>query len=110
MYAKIAGTQFENVDKFVTMAIKEMEATHGLPRQRIESGKTHDGRPYFINEYPATKSYTQWERVAYVQLPKAVAYVVLSSRDEASYHKDAPALSEVLKNFVYLDPRSDKKQ
>src|SRR5205085_12595359 len=27
----------------------------------IASGKTHDGYNYFINEYPATKNYSQWE-------------------------------------------------
>ena len=69
-----------------------------------------DGQPYFINEYPATKSYSQWERVAYIQLPKAVAYIVLSSRDEASYRKYAPALREVLKTFVYLQPKIEGKQ
>ena len=110
MYAKIASTQYEDIDKFVAIAIKEMKDRHGLPKQKIESGKTGDGKPYFINEYPATKNYSQWERVAYIQLPHAVAYVVLSSRDEPSYRKDAPALTEVLKTFVYLEPKSDRGQ
>lgn len=110
MYAKIAGTKFEDVNAFVASAIKEMEKTHGKPKEKIVSGKTADGHAYFINEYPATKNYSQWERVAYVQLPKAVAYIVLSSRDEASYHKDAPALQEVLKTFVYLEPKTEKKE
>jgi hypothetical protein len=109
MYAKIASTQFEDVNAFVAMAIKDMKAKHGTPKEKIASGKTTDGRDYFINEYPATKTYSQWERVAYVQLPKAVAYVVLSSQDEASYQKDAPALQEVLKTFVYLEPKSENK-
>jgi len=106
MYAKIASTQFEDVNAFVAMAIKEMQERHGKPKEKVASGKTHDGHDYFINEYPATKSYSQWERVAYVQLPRAVAYIVLSSRDEASYRKDSPALQEVLKTFVYLEPKS----
>jgi hypothetical protein len=89
------------------VAIKEMKKTHGTPKQKISSGKTRDGRPYFINEYPATKTYAQWERVAYVQLPKAVAYVVLSSRDEASYRKDNPALQEALKSFAYVKVEGD---
>src|SRR6266700_1133385 len=110
MYAKIAGTQFEDVNAFVAMAIKEMQKTHGKPKEKIASGKTRDGHDYFINEYPATKSYSQWERVAYVQLPRAVTYIVLSSRDEASYHKDSSALQEVLKTFVYLEPKSVQEQ
>lgn len=105
IYAKIASTQYEDVNAFVSTAIKEMKKTHGIPKERIESGETGDGQSFFINEYPATKTYSQWERVAYVQLPKAVAYIVLSSRDEASYRKDFPALREVLKSFHYLEPR-----
>ena len=110
MYAKIASTQFEDVNAFVAMAIKEMQERHGKPKEKVASGKTHDGHDYFINEYPATKSYSQWERVAYVQLPRAVAYIVLSSRDQSSYRKDSPALQEVLKTFVYLEPKSVQKQ
>ena len=107
MYAKVASTEFEDVNAFVASAIKGMREKHGLPKEKIESGKTKDGRPYFINEYPATKSYSQWERVAYVQLPHAVAYIVLSSRDQASYRKDALALTEAVKSIFYLDVKAD---
>jgi hypothetical protein len=109
MYAKIASTQFEDVNAFVAAAIKDMMKKHGAPKEKIASGKTKDGHDYFINEYPATKSYSQWERVAYVQLPRAVAYIVLSSQDEASYRKDTPALQEVLKTLVYLEPKAESK-
>lgn len=107
MYAKIASTQYENAEKFVAASIKDMEKMHGKPKEKIDKGKTGDGQSFFINEYPATKTYSQWERVAYVQLPRAVAYIVLSSRDEASYRKDAPALREVLRTFAYLEPKKD---
>ena len=110
MYAKIASTQFEDVNAFVATAIKEMQKVHGKPKEKIASGKTHDGHDYFINEYPATKTYSQWERVAYVQLPKAVAYIVLTSRDEQNYRKDSGALQEVLRTFVYLEPKSAQEQ
>ncbi len=109
MYAKIASTQFEDVSAFVAAAIKDMEKTHGKPKEKIDKGKTGDGQSFFINEYPATKTYSQWERVAYIQLPKAVAYIVLSSRDEASYRKDASALREVLKTFAYLEAKVGDK-
>ena len=92
------------------MAIKEMQKTHDKPKDKIASGKTRDGHDYFINEYSATKSYSQWERVAYIQLPHAVAYIVLSSRDKANYRKDSPALQEVLKTFVCLEPKSVQEQ
>ena len=110
MYAKIAGTQFEDLNAFVAMAIKEMEKTHGKPKRKIAFGKTADGHDYFINEYPASKTYSQWERVAYIQLPQAVAYIVLSSRDHASYQKDSGALQQVLKTFAYLKPETAQQK
>jgi len=110
MYAKIASTQYEDAEAFVATAIKEMEKVHGLPKQKIDSGKTGDGHAYFVNEYSPSESYSQCERIAYVQLPKAVAYIVLSARDQASYRKNAGALHEVLKSFVYLEPKSEKQE
>ena len=107
MYAKVASPQWEGVNAFVAMAIKEMKAKHGTPKEKIASGKTKDGHDYFINEYPATKTYSQWERVGYVQLPQAVAYIVLTSRDQAGYQKDSGALEKVLKTLVYVEPKSE---
>ena len=107
MYANMAGPEYEGVNTFVADAIKEMKAKHGIPKEKIASGKTKDGHDYFINEYPATKTYSQWERVGYIQLPQAVAYIVLSSRDKASYQKDSGALEKVLKTLTYVEPKSE---
>jgi tetratricopeptide (TPR) repeat protein len=107
MYAKVASPQWEGVNAFVATAIKEMKAQHGTPKEKIASGKTKDGHDYFINEYPATKTYSQWERVGYVQLPQAVAYIVLTSRDQTSYQRDSSALEKVLKTLFYLEPKSE---
>src|SRR5207249_4964121 len=106
MYAKIAGTRFEDVNAFVARAIKDMEKTHGKPKERIASGKTTDGHDYFMNEYPATKTYSQWERVGYILLPQGVAFIVLTSRDKTSYQNDAGLLEKVLKTVVYVEPKS----
>src|SRR6266567_7618806 len=106
MYANMAGAEFEGVNAFVAMAIKEMEKNHGRPKEKIAFGKTKDGHDYLINEYPATKTYSQWERVGYVQLPRGVAFIVLTSRDKASYQKDSDKLEKVLKTLVYLEPKS----
>src|SRR2546421_12096864 len=38
MYANVAGTEFEGVNVFVAMAIKEMEKIHGRPKEKIASG------------------------------------------------------------------------
>src|SRR5215208_959218 len=107
MYAKVASPKWEGVNAFVATAIKEMKADHGTPREKIASGKTKDGHDYFINEYPATKGYSQWERVGYIQLPLGVGYIVLTSRDKASYQKDSGALEKVLKTLVYVEPKSE---
>src|SRR6266567_4125118 len=107
MYAKVASPQWEGVNAFVEWAIEGMKEKHGTPKQKIASGKTKDGHDYFINEYPATKTYSQWERVGYVQLPQGVAYIVLTSRDQASYQKDSGALEKVLKTLVYIEPKSE---
>ena len=108
MYAKFASKQYEAVNATIAAAIKDMKAKHGTPKEKIASGKTRDDHDYFINEYPATKNYSQWKRVGYVQLPRAVAYIVLSSRDQASYKKDSGALQDVLKNtFLYLEPKKE---
>jgi tetratricopeptide (TPR) repeat protein len=107
MYANLAGPEWEGVDAFVTMAIEEMKAKRGIPKQKIASGKTKDGHDYFINEYPATKTYSQWERVGYIQLPQGVGFIVLTSRDQASLQKDAGVLEKVLKTLVYVEPKSE---
>src|SRR5881296_3077017 len=107
MYANMAGAEFEGVNAFVEWAIQGMKEKHGTPKQKIASGKTKDGHDYFINEYPATKTYSQWERVGYIQLPQGVGYIVLSSRDQASYQKDSGALEKVLKTLVYIEPKSE---
>src|SRR5262245_38496168 len=107
MYANVATPQWEGVNAFVAMAIKEMKAKHGTPKEKIASGKTRDGREYFINEYPATKTYSQWERVGYVQLPQGVGFIVLTSRDKASYQKDSGALQKVLQTLVSVEPKSE---
>jgi tetratricopeptide (TPR) repeat protein len=107
MYAKVASPQWEGAEAFVAWAIQGMKAKHGIPKQKIALGKTKDGHDYFINEYLSTKTYSQWTRVGYVQLPQGVGYIVLTSRDHASYQKDSGALEKVLKTLVYVEPKSE---
>src|SRR5437867_11888282 len=108
MYANMAGAEFEGVNTFVETAIEEMKAKHGIPKEKIASGKTKDGHDYFINGYPATKTYSQWERVGYVQLAQGVAFIVLTSRDKASYQKDSGQLEKVMKTRSYIEPNSEE--
>jgi hypothetical protein len=100
MYAKIASTEFEDYEAFAKFAIKDMEEKRpGIKPKRIASGKTAGGELYFINEYPPTKVYKRFERVAYVQLPKAVAYIVYSADKESAFRKHQAALDEAVKSL-----------
>ena len=100
MYAKIASTNYEDHEVFAKDAIEDMKKKRpGFMMKRISSGKTAGGQSYFINEYPPSKEYKRWERVAYVQLPKAVAYIVFSADEKAAYQKQQGALEEAVKSL-----------
>jgi hypothetical protein len=104
MYAKIASTTIEDAESFAKKAIEEMKKERGeYETKRIESGKTKDGRIYFVNEYSPSENYSRRERAAYIQLPRAVAYVVYSADDEAAFRRHQSALQEVLKSFTCLE-------
>lgn len=108
MYTKIASTSVEEAEAFAKTAIEEMKKQRGdYKTKRVESGKTKDGCDWFVNEYSPNKKYARFERVAYVQLPKAVAYIVYSADKEERFRKHQPALQEVLKSFTYLEPKKE---
>jgi hypothetical protein len=104
IYAKIASTDYEDSEKFAAEAVADMkEKRPGIKLKRVEAGKTKGGQLYFINDYPATKAYPRHERVAYVQLPKAVAYIVFSADEEVNFRKHQGALSEAVKSLLSLN-------
>ncbi len=108
MYAKIAGTSIEDAEAFVKDAIDDMKKRRGEVKiKRVETGKTKDGRAFFINEYSPNEKYRRSERVAYVQLPKAVAYIVYTSDDAARFRKHQGALQHLLASFTYLEPKTE---
>ncbi|HEY2139216.1 MAG TPA: hypothetical protein VGH00_03990 [Chthoniobacterales bacterium] len=100
MYSKIASTTYEDYETFAADAIKDMkERRAGFKMKRIASGKTAGGQPYFINEYPTCQGYKRLERVAYVQLPRAVAYIVFSADEKTPFQKHQTALEETVKSL-----------
>jgi len=104
MYARIASTNTEDSEAFARHAIEDMKAKRpGIKPKRIGAGKTAGGLSYFINEYPPTKNYGRSERVAYVQLPKAVAYIVFSADEGSAYRKHKVALEETVKSMLSLE-------
>jgi hypothetical protein len=104
MYAKIASTQYEDADLFAKEAIEDMKKNRtGFKMKRMASGKTAGGEPYFINEYSPTKEYARFERVAYIQLPKAVAYIVFSADEKSAFEKHGAALEAAAKSVASMD-------
>jgi hypothetical protein len=104
MYAKIANTSHEDYEVFAQEAIEDMKKTRpGSKMKRIASGKTADGLSYFINEYSPTETYKRFERVAYVQLPKAVAYIVFSADAKSAFEKHRGALEEAVKSVSSMN-------
>ena len=99
MYAKIASTTYEDYEAFASEAIEDMKKNRpGFKMKRIASGKTAGGEKYIINEYAPNEAYKRFERVAYVQLPKAVAYIVFSADDKSAFEKHRDALEEAVKS------------
>lgn len=99
MYAKIASTQYDDYEAFAREAVEDMKKNRpGFKMKRVASGKTAGGEPYFINEYSPTETYKRFERVAYVQLPKAVAYIVFSADEKPNFEKQQGALEEAVKS------------
>ena len=73
----------------------------GLQYKRIDAGKTTEGRPFFINEYRRERDYDRVERAAYVQLPDAVAYIVLTAESEGLFDQHKDALKETIQSLSY---------
>lgn len=104
MYAKIASTSYEDYEAFAKDAIEDMKKDRpGFSMKRVASGKTADGLTYFINEYSPTKTYKRFECVAYLQLPKAVAYIVFSADKKSAFEKHRGALEEAAKSVRAMD-------
>lgn len=108
MYAKIASAEYKNAEAFAKKAIKEAIKDRGdFAVTRVESGKTKSGEDYFINEYAANEDYPRTERVAYIQMPDAVAYVVFSGDVPALFRKEQGALKHVATTMMVLDPKKE---
>jgi hypothetical protein len=109
MYAKIARTSNEDAEAFAKTAITEMKKQRGkYDVKRVESGKTKGGESYFINEYSPTKTYPRTERVAYVQMPDAVAFVVYSADSKAVFRKHETALKQLLDSFMAMTVKREE--
>lgn len=109
MYAKIAGTDVTDAEAFAKKAIAESTKQRGkFAVKRSATGKTAGGETYFVNDYAANDDYSRSERVAYIQMPKAVAYVVFSAEEKSTLEKHAKALTQVLESFRAMEAKVEK--
>ena len=111
MYAKIASTSHEDAEAFAKTAIEEMKKERGdYAVKRVATGKTKGGQSYFINEYSPNEKYPRTERVAYVQMPKAVAYIVFSCDGEKALGKHQRALTQVVESVMAMDVKKTEER
>ena len=106
MYAKIASPEFRSHEGFAQWAIRKLRKEEvGFHFKRIRTGMTQYGHPYFVNEYREPRR-PRFERVAYIQLPDAVAVVVYTARTKSAFKADRERLDDVLRSFRYTPERS----
>jgi hypothetical protein len=101
MYAKIASSEYPRKDEFIDFAIDFFKKDDPkFSYKKIADGKTAEGFEYTMNEYiRPTRSH--YERVVYIQLPEAVAYIVYTAFKDDLYKANVGKLDEVLSSFRY---------
>ena len=101
MYAKIASTEFENVDEFIKFAIKGfLKEDSNFVYQRHSIRAINKSNSAIVNNYIGGP-YHSYERVAYIQVPQAVCYIVFSSSNKEDFAKYSDALLSTVDTFVY---------
>lgn len=109
MYSKIASTNFENIDKFIEFAIKEFKkGDSNFSHKVLKTGIIDDGK-FIIMDYHGGP-YKSYERVFYIQMEKAVGYVVFSAQNETDFKKFADAIYEVIESYEYKPEYVDYKE
>ncbi len=109
MYAKIASMNFEKIDKFIDFAIQEFNKEDpNFFHKELKTEEIDDSK-YIIMDYQGG-SYKSYERVFYVQMKKAVGYVVFSARNEEDFKKYSDAIFEIVKSYKYKPEYIDYKE
>jgi len=101
IYAKIAGTSITNVNKFIKDTIRHMKEQSAYFKCKklgnIPIDSTHTAIIYEYRDCP----YTNISRVAYIQVPNAVCFIVYSTDNKYYYKKHIPSYESTVKSFVY---------
>lgn len=79
-------------------------ANHKKSNPRLE---IKDGEPISVDGHQILTKYffgdkNNFEAVAYIDEPKAVVFVVLSSRTRDGFEKSLPALKEIVGNYKFI--------
>lgn len=110
MYAKIGSTDFESKDKFIKYSISELKKRNStLKYKLLKEGKIDNKYSYTIYEYWNHYGQTV-EQTVYIQLPKAVAFIVFNSPNREQYNKSSAKLKETLESFMYIEMRYETKE
>lgn len=109
MYSKIASTDYENIDTFIDFAIKEFQKEDSdFNHKELKTGKIDD-KKYIIMDYQGGP-YNSFERVFYIQMEKAVGYVVFSARNQDDFKKYSDAIFEIVESYEYKPEYIDYKE
>ena len=101
MYAKIASPEYPRKDEFIQFAIDFFKKDDPkFTYKKIADGRTTEGFEYTIYEY-LRPTHSHYERVVYIQLPEAVAYIVYTSFKDETFKTNIEKLDEVLSSFKY---------
>ncbi|HZE85939.1 MAG TPA: hypothetical protein VE035_16585 [Puia sp.] len=109
MYAKIASPTYTNIDKFIAYAIREFKKEDpNFQHKELKTGII-DTNKYVIMNYEGGP-YHSFERVFYIQMKKAVGYVVFSAKNKEDFEKYAGAIFEIVRSYQYTPEFIDLKQ
>jgi len=100
MYSKMASPNYEKIELFIDFAIKEFQKEDSkFEYKELKNGQVAD-KKYIIMDYQGG-TYNSFERVFYIQMEKAIGYVVFSARNKADFEKYSSAMFEIVESYKY---------
>jgi len=109
MYSKIASPNYDKIDLFINYAIKEFQKEDpNFDHKELKNGQIDD-KKYIIMNYQGG-IYNSYERVFYIQMEKAVGYVVFSARNQTDFKKYSNAIFEIVESYKYKPEYIDYKE
>jgi hypothetical protein len=101
MYALIAGTTYETIESFLDFAIKSFkDEDTTFTYKRIKEYKLNNKFEVIVNDY-IQKNNSQFDRVAYIQVEKAVCFIVFSTGEKEFFTKYSDDIYSVVASFEY---------